>query len=239
MVATGAPQDEAALLRERLRAGTLEVEQLALAAYLGHAPARAALPGQGPWPFFAEEAWREWSRERGGSWREEWPPLVRSALDAHLETHANLVRGVRGSWGEGLKAWGPELTVRAAILCAELVLPMLLAAFEADGDSEGEHLQAALRATQDWLTCPCAQHAEAAREQGQSVSRPPYGLDAVLTSGWSVFENAAGTVWFGNPHSAFANDAVRAAARATSPSRVLGFLRRSLVPRALLPRTVE
>jgi hypothetical protein len=44
---TGVVEDEAALLRERVRAGVLAGERVALAAYLGHEAARVASPSHG------------------------------------------------------------------------------------------------------------------------------------------------------------------------------------------------
>lgn len=61
------------------------------------------------------------------------------------------------NWFEGLRTWGKETWVRAALACAELALP----------DYERRHPEdtgprRTLDAATRWLCCPCAEHARQA-----------------------------------------------------------------------------
>lgn len=95
---TGAAADEAALLRERLRAGALTWDALALEAYLGHAPAQLALD-------------------------EPVEPVDFGPDDPAAPTRVGPAAEAAALWTRGLLAWGRE-TLARALLVRALVHPL-------------------------------------------------------------------------------------------------------------------
>lgn len=111
-------ESEAALLRERLRAGTLSPERLELAAYCGHVGARVvALGAHNP---AAHEI------PNGKAWLAVAPfdtvdltPDSVGRLPSPLPLVFDLPR-----WVRGLSRWGPTVQVRAAVAAARAALPI-------------------------------------------------------------------------------------------------------------------
>ena len=96
VAASPSPEAEAALLRERLRAGTLSLERLELAAYCGHEGARLLTPA------------REWSEAmRKGLVTPPGVLLVPDQLD---------------DWVSGLSRWGPSVLHLASVAAAKVAL---------------------------------------------------------------------------------------------------------------------
>ncbi len=112
---TGAVEDEAAFLAQRVRSGGLSRGALQVAAHLGH---EAAL-----------------------------------AVVGHVAEPAELADPAQRA--EGLVRWGQAVCVRFCIACAEAVLdePRAL------GQDPPEVALLAIRVANDWLACPCEQHA--------------------------------------------------------------------------------
>src|SRR5688500_2275009 len=102
-VLTGEPGAPARLLRERLRAGTLDVERARLAAWLGDADAREALGGD---VFDAFAA-----------------PLLARARGELKQWQMTTAMLYLASWVAGLEHWGREACVRAAVGAARATLP--------------------------------------------------------------------------------------------------------------------
>ncbi|MGE0713258.1 MAG: hypothetical protein AB7N76_35990 [Planctomycetota bacterium] len=117
--AAGAPEDEEAWLRARLREGALSPERLELAAFLGHGPARAALGLEGPAPELPLVTWAARLADFGQE------ATVRASLAAgratlarrpDLEPIAGFVLDAVARW---LAAPGPE-TARDAEVAGDL-----------------------------------------------------------------------------------------------------------------------
>lgn len=103
---TNEPSDEARVLLERVRLGTLDQERLALAAYVGHPAALLACPGP------------EAPRCAGGACPGPDAPLYRSAARC-FTCRATIERG--GGlmvFADGLQRWGQEAQALAACAAA-------------------------------------------------------------------------------------------------------------------------
>lgn len=159
------------LLRERARAGTLDLERLRLGAWLGDADAREAL-GAADYDAFAR-GHAATSRLEVGS-----APTVGAAL---------------GAFVLGLERWGKVACVRAAITAGH-------AGLRASGSSLPDAVLSdalqVLSAAEEWTRCPCDDHARAGRGQWgaalwaatASTSHEPRGavIAAVHTAGWAA-----------------------------------------------------
>ena len=161
--ASPSPESEAALLRERLRAGTLSLERLELAAYC-HPPG-AYLGGFAPWIVLGWVNGRECVNEARVSGRAvpagethfEWCPGSRRYR--HPDERARLAW-----WVAGLSRWGPEVQVRAAVAAARLVLSRRSAELDLWPDSPWflwGQANRAVEAAEAWLMCPCDHHEDA------------------------------------------------------------------------------
>ncbi len=144
--ARNSPADGARYLQERLRQGTLSLEAISLAARLGHEAARLVLDVPFPEPRSA--------RKTGGVSPAFWiQPRGRRDVRRALE---ELRIGV-----EGLREYGREALVRAALVSVELAWqPWDLYWGRASG-----LFPVGVRAVKNWLERPCDEHARAAAEQ--------------------------------------------------------------------------
>lgn len=145
VAASPSRESEAALLRERLRAGTLSPERLELAAYCGHEGARGAL-GIAPWV---------------GRVHFEDPPGFTAADGTRYEFSSPDVAlapaYALGPWVRGLSRWGPAVQVRAAMAAARLVLARRSAGLDLWPDSPGflwGQANRAVEAAERWLVDP-------------------------------------------------------------------------------------
>jgi hypothetical protein len=133
--ATGAQADEEAWLQARLRAGELEPWRVEVAAHCAH-PAAVALLGVDP----ALPATIEVLQPPGGRYR------VQSRVSPTTQ------------WAQRLGRWGREPLVRALVSFARRVQADWL-----PGAGVGD-LERTLRAVEDWLVCPCPDHARVAHD---------------------------------------------------------------------------
>lgn len=128
--ASGAVEDELALLRERLRAGLLDEQRVRLAAGLEHVAAAALAPHPRLFELFVErrtysvegEALTRWNA-RCGRVRDRWPfgeealrRVCASATRCGLRTWEAFVAGWRGPPVEGLPDLARDLRVLVAML---------------------------------------------------------------------------------------------------------------------------
>lgn len=67
-------------------------------------------------------------------------------------------------WAMGLRRWGREACVRAAVGAAEVVQPLWERACPGRGEPA-----LALQAARAWLTCPCSDHARQAEGRGEQA----------------------------------------------------------------------
>lgn len=182
-LATGDPGARARLLRERLRAGTLELERAQLAAWLGDPDAREAL-GPGGYEAFAAPL-REVTRRVVGD----------------LQTESASVS--LAIWVAALERWGAPACVRAAIAAARLALPTIEGKAYL-GPAARSAARDALRAAEAWARCPCDAHAEAGHgawsdavwEATSSASPDPHGARnaAVRVARWAGGETSVDAV---------------------------------------------
>lgn len=121
--AGGGVDDEAALLRERLRRGLTDEARLTVAARLGHAAAAAVLGPRAPGPGHTDER------------------LRLAALDA------------------AIARVGQEARVRAAVALARRRVRAWGHAGTSGTRADRANLLQALQAAEDWVRCPCADHA--------------------------------------------------------------------------------
>lgn len=152
------PQAEERLLRERLRAGALDPQRVRLAAFLGHAAARALDPAA-PRPPALELAWeRAQARAR--------------TLDPASPRYAGLVRRMAAAlhlrgWCEELAELGLEPLIRAGHLG-------LSAARQAQPEPVADHgpdpVRHALDAVALWLREPQPQRAAACLKLAEKLS---------------------------------------------------------------------
>lgn len=148
--ASPSPESEAALLRERLRAGTLSLERLELAAYCGH---EAALDVVG----------RTCDRIH--------PGCPHGDLCLCCGCHEGVPLGVDDCWrgkrmhvlvsdfAAGLSRWGPAVQVRAAVAAARAALAWRSADLDLWPDSPGflwGPANRAVEAAERWLQNPTA-----------------------------------------------------------------------------------
>lgn len=176
--ANPSPESEAALLRERLRAGTLSLERLELAAYC-HPPG-AYLGGFAPWIVLGWVNGRECVNEARVSGRAvpagethfEWCPGSRRYR--HPDERARLAW-----WVAGLSRWGPEVQVRAAVAAARVALPF----WDAGRSEVREAAEEGLRRVKDWLdgTDGTTHRVRAAHDGGGPFAGIPHGIRSVLS----------------------------------------------------------
>lgn len=124
------PEAEAAFLRARLRAGTLSLERLELAAYCGHEGARATLDARIPTLVT-------------GLWHDEDNRPVHTTENSRT-----------GEWVAGLSRWGPAVQVRAAVAAARVAWGEAVAAEQRRPSAAGLLSMAAINAVEQWLKDP-------------------------------------------------------------------------------------
>lgn len=201
---TGTSRDEAAYLQERVRAGELPTEKLALAAHLGHLPACTVLETLPPQSTVAENLALK------GTFSPEDLSLI--------------------NWVLALRSWDPAAPVRAAVVAARLVLkpdsdPACVEAVEAAEAWFGcpcpAHAEEVLRGTLG---------ARAARSQEET----DWLANTVCEAGMavqllSVDSGAAGS----QVANAVATGALRSAGRAGDPAAIRDAIREAFVPELL------
>lgn len=136
-------ESEAALLRERLRAGTLSPERLELAAYCGHRPARSLLPRCGD---------HGHDDDSDGGCR-----LVPDGQPHPAPIHEPGGLCVYRDLSEfvaGLSRWGPTVQVRAAVAAARVAWGEAVAAEQRRPSAAGLLSMAAINAVEQWLKDP-------------------------------------------------------------------------------------
>ncbi len=129
---TGFVEDEAAWLRERVRVGDLTQERLELAAFAGHNGAVRALTPQGPPSPLALPF-----------------SIVRALTNDDCEAIEEVSELLDTRWGRQACGWGArevaELLLEASAECVPITV-------------RKAH-RAILAAVDDWLSCPCEEHA--------------------------------------------------------------------------------
>lgn len=163
------PEAQAALLRERLRAGTLDPARLELAAYCGHEGAREAL-GLDPWGGFPRYA-------------EDPPPFTAQDGSRYefvaVQTDLAPAYALR-PWVAGLARWGDEALTRAAVAAARVALPVWE---QAVGPNPGLERRAALDAAESLL-------AQTAPDPIDPFARQRAWLDAINPSTYTFRTHA-------------------------------------------------
>lgn len=155
---SGSTSDLVALLSARLRDGSLSMERVELAAYLGHEAARQAL---------------------GGSWLESWPmagpnydPDMPTGPARHELRDERADRVDLTSWARGLVRYGVESAVRCAIASGRLAHEHWSRGQPMGGCCDPPLVEryghrcapgVLLGAAACWAVCPCDPHCEAWR----------------------------------------------------------------------------
>ena len=158
------PESEAALLRERLRAGTLSPERLELAAYAGSIGARCCLD----------------ACSCGCGWPRGTPTAAGPFLsDLHRDADHTDSRSL-AVWVAGLSRWGPTVQVRAAVAAARAALPF----WDAGRSEVREAAKEGLRRVKDWLDGHdgTTHRIRAAHDGGGPFAGVPHGIRSVLSS---------------------------------------------------------
>lgn len=215
--ASGGPDERAALLRARVRAGTLSQERLELAAYVGDADARAALvafeddpdvDGGHPTACIPCRAFdgRNYVILRGSEWH----------CLKHAHEHPDLAL-----WVRGLSRWGSEVLVTAAVAAARQALPVWASQSGCElCASSHSHIvcghatraRRAVEAVEAWIACPCEQH---------------------WTERHEAYVDAGHRAWLPAPGDDRAHESVQHAARIAGEPAVRQAIRTALVQWAL------
>jgi len=142
---SGSVDDEAAWLREGLRAGALSERRIATAAHLGSEAAGLALGPSAPSPPEFAERRLLWLRTPGFPSAE--------------------------AWCATLEPFGWEAAYRIAVAIARFTIPT----WERASNEPDCWLRTSLAAVDAWLACPCADHARSGYELHLRVARAaPY-----------------------------------------------------------------
>ena len=186
--AAGDPQAGVKVLRERMRSGKVTEDQLELAAYCGHEAARVLVC---PFTFTIDDC--EW--EVPGQYPPVTEHDLDEHCVIRCSRRSSLVSPFKDrGWLHGLLHWSHALLVRAAVIAAEAALPvwerqndfiyvdilhhrfcvLKTAVHGGGGDcltashrKRGLGPRLAIRAAHAWLSCPCDEHQEQAREARQ------------------------------------------------------------------------
>jgi hypothetical protein len=118
--ATGAPEDEAPLLQERLRRGDLSAARLELAAYLGHEGAALACKAEGIAPPTHVDVGLA---HLPAAERDHWRRLTQEVID---DPGRALISGLadlqRPAWSLGLARFGAHVCLRAVVAGSSVLL---------------------------------------------------------------------------------------------------------------------
>lgn len=118
--ATGAAEDEAPLLRERLRLGELSAARLELAAYLGHHAATLACSAEGlPLPTIMDLSLARFPPEERAHWQRTLQEVIDDPGRALIPGLADLERP---AWSLGLAHFGGHVCLRAVVAGSSVLL---------------------------------------------------------------------------------------------------------------------
>jgi len=171
--ASGSVEDEAAYLRERVRAGELSQERLELAAFLGDRPSQLlfpdelllSLPQVATLTLLRVSQVRKWLKKGC-------PAASKQGRDSTFEARALFLWLTSGQNDQPLLWVGYRLL--GALLGAKVQFAGLRASAAAlsrvlDRGGGFEHFQGRLEKTKDWLACPCADHEQTCRSTALEV----------------------------------------------------------------------